>query len=106
MTTRRDNLRKYLPDYMVDRLPDSAILFDPEELDEAIVNVKDGRAVYTYDKLVEAHFKMFRASEPERNEDDLWLGAAEWVDYNTIRSLPYLPVTDRPIVLPEEEEEE
>ena len=49
--------------------------------DNSIVGVTtDGRVVYDFDKMVE-----------ELMQDEEWSyeEAVEWIDYNTIRSLPY-----------------
>lgn len=62
------------------------VLLDPPELDRAIVGFTVGgpaRAVYTYDGLVEALAKTM-------DSDDAESDAREWIDYNTIRSLPYM----------------
>ena len=62
------------------------VLLDPPELDRAIVGFTAGgpaRAVYTYDGLVEALAKTMDSAEAKAD-------AREWVDYNTIRGLPYM----------------
>ena len=62
-------------------LPEDAIVFDNMSYDGSIVGVTtDGRVVYDYDKMVE-----------ELMQDEEWSyeDAAEWIDYNTIRALPY-----------------
>ena len=62
------------------------VLLDPPELDRAIVGFTVGgpaRAVYTYDGLVEALAKTM-------DSDDAESDAREWIDYNTIRGLPYM----------------
>ena len=62
-------------------LPEDAILFDNMSYDGSIVGVTtDGRVVYDFDKMVE-----------ELMQDEEWSyeEAVEWIDYNTIRSLPY-----------------
>ena len=64
-----------------DELPEDAIVFDNMSYDGSIVGVTtDGRVVYDYDKMVE-----------ELMEDEEWTyeEAVEWIDYNTIRALPY-----------------
>lgn len=64
-----------------DELPEDAILFDNVSYDGSIVGVTtEGRVVYNYDKMVE-----------ELMQDEEWSyeDAAEWIDYNTIRALPY-----------------
>lgn len=107
MTKRKDNLRRYLPDALVDELPDDAFVFDPEGLDQAIVNISDGRVVYDYEKLIKAYMEVF-ADEEDRDSDQLWLDAVDWVHYNTLRALPYMPLNARPIItgMDDEEDEE
>ena len=64
-----------------DEVPEDAIVFDNMSSDSSIVGVTtDGRVVYDYDKMVE-----------ELMEDEQWSyeDAVEWIDYNTIRALPY-----------------
>ena len=62
-------------------LPEDAIVFDNMSYDGSIVGVTtDGRVVYDYDKMVE---------ELMKDEEWSYEEAAEWIDYNTIRSLPY-----------------
>ena len=62
-------------------LPEDALVFDNFSYDGAIIGyTTDGKVVYDYDKMV-----------VELMEDEGWsdLEAIEWIDYNTIRSIPY-----------------
>lgn len=62
-------------------LPEDAIVFDNMSYDGSIIGVTtDDRVVYSYDKMVE-----------ELMQDEEWSyeDAVEWIDYNTIRALPY-----------------
>ena len=64
-----------------DELPEDAIVFDNMSYDGSIIGVTtEGRVVYSYDKMVE-----------ELMQDEGWSyeDAVEWIDYNTIRALPY-----------------
>lgn len=64
-----------------DELPEDAIVFDNMSYDGSIIGVTtDGRVVYSYDMMVE-----------ELMQDEEWSyeDAVEWIDYNTIRALPY-----------------
>lgn len=64
-----------------DGLPEDAIVFDNMSYDGSIVGVTtDGRVVYDYDKMVEELMEDEQCSYEE---------AADWIDYNTIRMLPY-----------------
>lgn len=58
--------------------------------DDALIGVTtDNRAVYDYDKMVEWLMRVEGISSLE---------AMDWVDYNTIRALPYMG-EDAPIVM-------
>lgn len=58
--------------------------------DDALIGVTtDNRAVYDYDKMVEWLM---------RTEGVSSLEAMDWIDYNTIRALPYMG-EDAPIVM-------
>ena len=62
-------------------LPEGAIILDNSAFDNSIIGVTlDGRLIYDYDKMIE-----------ELIEDDgmSFDEAMEWIDYNTIRALPY-----------------
>ena len=60
---------------------EDVIVFSNYSYDDALIGVtEDGRAVYDYEKMVEwlMSTKGWDATE-----------AMEWIDYNTIRALPY-----------------
>lgn len=62
-------------------LDEEAIVFDNPSFDNAIIAVdQDGRAVYEYGLMVE---------ELMRDEEWTMEDAIEWIEFNTIRSLPY-----------------
>ena len=64
-----------------EELPEDAIVFDNMSYDGSIIGVTtDGRVVYDYDKMIE-----------ELMQDEEWSyeDAIEWIEYNTIRALPY-----------------
>ena len=67
---------------------DAVILEDPD-YDSAIVGVSEsGRVIYDYDKMVE----WLMETDGMSQED-----AVEFIDYNTIRALPYF--TNSPIIM-------
>lgn len=69
-------------DLLVELGHENAVVLDPVELDTAITGVTDdGRVVYDYEKLVAAFMSANNWTEDE---------ATEWIDYNTIRALPYM----------------
>lgn len=68
---------------------DSLVLLDPPYLDEAIIGFShNDRAIYDYEKLIQAFMKGDNMTEEE---------AIEWIDYNTLRALPYVP--NSPIIM-------
>lgn len=68
---------------------EDAVYFDNFDYPETIVGfTDDGRVVYDYEKMVEA----FVIHEKWTTEE-----AMEWIDYNMIRSLPY--VENAPIIM-------
>ena len=68
-------------EYVRSELDDGAIVFDNPSFDNSIIGITtDGKAVYDYDKMVEELMKDEDCSEQE---------AIDWIDYNTIRVIPY-----------------
>lgn len=60
---------------------ESVLLFESPSYDTAFVGItEDGRAVYEYEKMVEHLVETDNMTEEE---------AEEFIQYNTIRSLPY-----------------
>lgn len=60
---------------------EEAVIFDGPDFDEAIVGVTDeSRAVYDYDKMVQILVERDGMEEME---------AIEFIEYNTIRAIPY-----------------
>lgn len=80
----RETLNKVL-----EELDISAVAFESPAYLNAIVGVShDDRLIYDYDKMVDCLMK----------EDNMtYEEAVEFIDYNTIRALPYYP--NGPIVL-------
>ena len=63
------------------KLPPDAVVFDNHSYDNSIIGTTfDGRAIYDFNKMVE-----------ELMGDEGWseTDAVEWIEYNTIRALPY-----------------
>ena len=61
---------------------EDVVVFADSSYDDAFVGVsEDNRAVYDYDKMVEWLMK----TEGWSHEESI-----EWIEYNTIRALPYL----------------
>lgn len=60
---------------------DAIILRDPDYADAVIGIDEEGRVIYSYDLMVQSLCLTDGMSEEE---------AAEYIDYNTLRSLPYM----------------
>lgn len=61
---------------------EDVIIFSGDSYDDALIGVsEDGRAIYDFDLMVEWLMK-------QDNMDEI--SAIEWIEYNTIRSLPYV----------------
>jgi hypothetical protein len=64
-----------------EELPEDAIVFDNMSYDGSIIGVTtDGRVVYDFDKMV---YELMQDEEWDYED------AVEWIEYNTIRALPY-----------------
>ena len=74
---RRDALAAYL----AEAYGDGVVMLDGPEFDGGIVGVAGGRLVYSHAKLAAA-----LAAENRWTRDE----ALDWIDYNTMRSLPYM----------------
>lgn len=60
---------------------EDVVVFSDFSYDDALIGVTtDNRAVYDYNRMVTWLIE---------NEGFTWDEAAEWIDYNTIRALPY-----------------
>lgn len=61
---------------------EDVIIFNGESYDDALIGVsEDGRAIYDFDLMVQWLVKQDNMTDTE---------AIEWIEYNTIRSLPYV----------------
>ena len=75
---------------------DDIVLLKDESYDSALIAVTDDyRAVYSYDKMVEWYMEKNGCTADE---------AMEWIDYNTMRALPYAGAR-APIVVKELEQQ-
>lgn len=60
---------------------EDVVIFKDEGYDDALIGIsEDGRAIYDFDLMVEWLMKVDGITSEE---------AMEWIEYNTIRSLPY-----------------
>lgn len=71
-------------------LPENSIIFDNESYDNSIIGYSTNcNIIYDYRKMIEEYMIQHNCSEEE---------AIEWIDYNTIRAIPYMP-EPKPIVM-------
>lgn len=69
-------------DRIVDVGYEDVIIFSGDSYDDALIGVsEDGRAIYDFDLMVE-----WLMEHDDMDETT----AIEWIEYNTIRSLPYV----------------
>lgn len=91
------------------KLAEDCIILEPwEDFSPAIETVLSGkRIVYDFNKLVQSLAESYRrnAKTPENPDYDYETQAIEWIDYNTMRSLPYWQEEFRPIIVCISEEE-
>lgn len=75
---------------LVDMGHEDAVVFDDPEYDAAIIGVtEDGNVIYDYDRMVGCLMDADGMS---------WEEAVEFIDYNTLRAIPYAP-DPKPIVI-------
>ena len=91
-------MNQAIRDALCDMGHEEAVIFDSPCYDEAIVGVTDeGQVIYDYDMMV-------RCLQIDEGMD--MMEAIEFIEYNTIRALPY--VENAPIIMhrihPEEED--
>lgn len=74
--------------------PDTIILEPQSEFNGAIIGISDDRRhlIYSYEKMVELMTKVYCDSE---------MIAHDWIDYNTMRALPYMNQEYVPIIIHE-----
>ena len=78
-----------LKDLITDLGYEDVRVFEDYDYADAFIGMSnDGRAVYSYDRMIE--WLMLK-------ENWTFEEAVEWIDYNTMRALPYYP--DGPIVV-------
>lgn len=66
-----------------DKLPPNSIVLEDESFDNSIIGVSlDDRVIYLFDLM---------ACEYMEDNDCTIEEAWEWLDYNTLRAIPYMP---------------
>ena len=78
-------------DYLINELDVDVALFENPSFDNSIVGITStGHVVYEFNKMVNELMEDENMSESE---------AVDFVDYNTIRSIPYIEEDLRPIIM-------
>jgi hypothetical protein len=88
-------LKKIISEMVIgdEELLDQIIILEGDEFADGFIGLStDNNVVYSYEKLVESLSK----------QDD-WdeTSAIEWLDYNTLRALPYITEGIAPIIIHE-----
>ncbi len=82
------------------------VALEPQDnFNEAIVGFdeKQNRLIYSYEKIVDVYAEMFLEEDKTHPNDEMALhvaydNAVEWVDFNTLRAIPYMGKY-RPIIV-------
>lgn len=89
---------------------ESILLLEGDEYAPACIGITtDHCLVYDWDLMVESLAKYYR--EEDDTDEDATMKAIEWIDYNTLRALPYMhsqgnvPIIINRFVVPESEEQ-
>lgn len=85
---------------------DVVILEDWESFSGGIIGITEDHChiIYGYYHLVDSLASSYMKYEKDLTEEEAITMAMEWIDYNTIRSLPYIDSEYRPIICMETEE--
>ena len=104
----KDELNEKIIDWNIE---DDVIILEPqEEFNDGIIGISEDKChlIYSYQKLTENIAKKYESDFYKNNPnnikqpelyDDFLQEACEWVDYNTIRSIPYMNEKFRPIII-------
>ena len=84
------NTIEQLKSYLTERGFNETSFFENPDFVDAIVGItEEGNLIYDYDKMIQS-----LVNEGEMNEEE----AIEWIEYNTIRTIPYMG-NGRPIIV-------
>ena len=83
-------LKEILYDMIQDEdILDQMIILEGDEFADGVIGItNDYHVVYSYERLVQSLAKAYK--EEDQTDEEAELAAMEWIDYNTIRSLPYM----------------
>ena len=85
-----NELKEILYDTIQDEdVLDQMIILEGDEFADGVIGItNDNHVVYSYERLVQSLAKAYR--DENQTDEEAELAAMEWIDYNTIRSLPYM----------------
>lgn len=104
----KDELNEKIIDWNVE---DGIIILEPqEEFNDGIIGISEDKChlIYSYQKLTESLAKKYESDFYEKNPDNIYQpelkedfiqDACEWLDYNTVRQLPYMNEKYRPVII-------
>ena len=76
-----------------EKLPNDSIVLDGEAFDNSIIGVTfDNRVIYSYEQMI---FEYMEDNDCSMND------ACDWIHYNTLRAIPYMP-NPKPMVVSED----
>lgn len=80
---------------------EAVVLEDWDIFSKAIIGVdQDGmRVVYGYDRIIKALAESYMKDDGNLSQEEATTMAVDWVDYNTLRGLPYIAEEHRPIIV-------
>lgn len=72
-----------------------AVVLDPDTWDAAIIGVHENHegefvAVYDQEAIIDIMVNERMSDDAKLDRQEVWQEAAEFVDYNTVRALPYM----------------
>ena len=95
------------------QLEDECLILEPwEDYKGGIIGVTEDRTqiIYSYQSMVESLARAYEKDYWDKHEtydadrfSEFLDEAVEWIDYNTLRALPYEDVNHRPIIMIETE---
>lgn len=86
----KDTFKISIPNLVEKGFVDFVVLEPQDDFNKAIVGYdeKQNRLIYDYEKIVDALAESFL--DEESSLESAYTDALEWVNYNTLRSVPYM----------------
>ena len=104
-----DKIKELIENWNLDEeIYDEGVLEPREDFNGGIIGITEDKQhlIYSYEKLAESlatsYERQFYKDNPNPSEDeipDFYQDAIEWIDCNTIRTIPYLKKEHAPIII-------